>query len=81
MTESELPKTVFRYRPPTKYAFAELATNSIWMSSVEDFNDPFEFQFSLAEFGDTAENREFAAKMLQKEFPGSVPLIDVIKQF
>ena len=69
MTESELPKTVFRYRPPTKYAFAELATNSIWMSSVEDFNDPFEFQFNVGDFADTPENRAFAAESLVDEYP------------
>ena len=69
MTESELPKTVFRYRPPTKYAFAELATNSIWMSSIEDFNDPFEFQFKVGDFIDTPENRQFAAEILRKGFP------------
>ena len=66
MNKPIIPETVFRYRSPTKFAFAELATRAVWMADVADFNDPFEFKFNVSDFPDTPENRRFAAKIIEE---------------
>ncbi len=36
------PKSLFRYFPDSKYAFATLAARSLYFSSPSGFNDPFD---------------------------------------
>ncbi|EMK3395903.1 DUF2971 domain-containing protein [Vibrio parahaemolyticus] len=38
---------VFRFRQFNQYSLAELNNRTLWFSSVKDFNDPFEFLYSL----------------------------------
>ncbi|MCA9732341.1 DUF2971 domain-containing protein [candidate division KSB1 bacterium] len=62
-----MPTTLYRYRPLTTYSLAELASPSIWFSSVGEFNDPFEFQFKIQSLQETPENREFVITSIQDE--------------
>ena len=61
------PDSIFRYRPMTMFSMAELATSTFWMSSVKNFNDPFEFQFAVEKLEDTESNREFVMACLVEE--------------
>ena len=69
-----IPSTLYRYRPISVHTLNELANNTIWFSSIENFNDPFEFRFKLGfmewlkkfQF-DTEKKAEKLAPLLDKE--------------
>src|SRR5258708_40233946 len=42
-----LPGRLYRYRGCTDYAFDNLKNSSLWLSSPDDFNDPFDCSLSV----------------------------------
>ncbi|MCF5874523.1 hypothetical protein [Aeromonas veronii] len=45
--EEVLEKCVFRYRAMNKNTMKEVLNSTIWHSTIEGLNDPFEFPISL----------------------------------
>jgi hypothetical protein len=74
-----LPSSIFRYRSLTTFSIAELATSTMWISSVESFNDPFEFQFDIEPLVESKENREFIISSIVSET--GMPRNDVELEF
>jgi hypothetical protein len=42
LIRGNLPSCIYKYRSVSGYALQNLATNTVWMSSPEDLNDPFD---------------------------------------
>jgi hypothetical protein len=45
LKEFHLPKKVYKYRRDGGYARANLETNTVWMSSPDAYNDPYDCSF------------------------------------
>ena len=74
-----LPTSIFRYRSLTTFSIAELATSTMWIASVDSFNDPFEFQFDIEPLVESKENREFIISSIVAET--GMPRRDVELEF
>lgn len=44
MTDTEPPKTLYKYKPINEYTFASLINNTIYFPVAENLNDPFDSQ-------------------------------------
>lgn len=48
MTPNDVPKLLYRYRPPTIQDITSLSDAKIWFSSPARFNDPFDCAYEIA---------------------------------
>ena len=44
--EKFIPPKLYKYKPVNKYSLKNLAENTIWLNTPDEFNDPFDSVFS-----------------------------------
>jgi hypothetical protein len=47
IVRSNQPQRIYRYRRNTEYSRAELTNNTVWLSSPNAYNDPYDCAFKL----------------------------------
>lgn len=43
LKDANMPDRIYKYRPATEYAIANLENDTVWLSQPSEYNDPFEF--------------------------------------
>jgi hypothetical protein len=61
------PKFLYRYKACNKYSFSELATNKVWFSSLNNYNDPFEILINRFHCLAVVEDNEGSLKIIQDD--------------
>jgi|SRR5271170_1501932 len=69
MKAEHMPKHIYRYQSDVDSRRKSLATDKIWLSSPDKWNDPYDCEFIISDAGVEAE----AHQRLEKEFTGANP--------
>jgi len=69
MKAEHMPKHIYRYQPDRDNRRNSLENNTIWLSSPEKYNDPYDCEFMISDASVEAE----AHKRLEKNFTGANP--------
>src|SRR5271170_4258550 len=64
-----MPKHIYRYQSDVDYRRKSLATDKIWLSSPDKWNDPYDCEFVISDSSVEAE----AHQRLEKNFKGANP--------